>query len=261
MNKVLLSFDIEEFDMPLEYGRQISLAEQLSVSKEGSRLVLDLLKQYDAPATFFSTVVFAQNAPSVIERIRFEGHELASHGCYHSSFHEEHLLASREALHELSGLNVQGFRMPRMMPVSDDAVAQAGYRYNSSINPVWLPGRYDNRHKPRTIFSEGGLWQIPASATPALRVPLFWLSFHNLPLATYLRMCGKTIATDGYLNLYFHPWEFTDLSLPHLGMPWYVRRNAGTAMLARFDQLLNWMKTHQYTFTTISAFLSQRYGA
>lgn len=244
--------------MPFEYGREIPLSEQLSISQEGCHVILDLLKQYNASATFFSTVVFAQHAPSILERIRQEGHELASHGFYHSAFSNEHLLDSRVALEKLSGLAVNGFRMPRMMPVDEDAIAEAGYRYNSSINPVWLPGRYDNRNKPRTIFQERKVWQLPASATPALRVPLFWLSFHNFPLAAYFSMCRTTISRDGYLNLYFHPWEFTDLSSPRLGMPWYVRRNSGKAMRERFDRMLHWMRSSDHTFSTISAFLAQQ---
>ncbi|MGC3946321.1 MAG: polysaccharide deacetylase family protein [Chryseolinea sp.] len=256
MSNVLLSFDIEEFDMPFEYGKRIPLEEQLAISQEGCKVILDLLLKYKAHATFFSTVVFAQNSESIISRLRAERHELASHGYYHSAFSDSHLLESRQALSELSGMNVTGFRMPRMMPVDDAAIEQAGYTYNSSINPVWLPGRYDNRSKPRTLFTLGKVWQLPASATPSLRVPLFWLSFHNFPLAAYIHACATTMKSDGYLNLYFHPWEFTDLTLPHLGMPWYVKRNSGLSMCDRFERLLSWMTKQGCTFSTISEFLS-----
>jgi len=254
MSSVLLSFDIEEFDMPFEYGRNLPLNEQLAISQEGCSHIMNLLRLHDARATFFSTVVFAQNSPEILRDIKQRSHELASHGYYHSSFSTNHLLDSRVELARLSGMDVTGFRMPRMMPVDDAAIEQAGYRYNSSINPVWLPGRYDNRDKPRTYFKIGNVWQLPASATPRLRVPLFWLSFHNFPLGTYMRMCRKTIAQDGYLNLYFHPWEFTDLHPSRLGMPWYVRRNSGAQMQDRFARLLDWMKTEGYRFQTITDF-------
>ena len=258
MNKVLLSFDIEEFDMPFEYGKHLPLEEQLSISKEGCGMILDLLGKFDVRATFFSTVVFAQNAHPILGAIRDERHELASHGYYHSAFSNSHLLESRMELEKLSGLSVTGFRMPRMMPVDDEVIEQAGYRYNSSINPVWLPGRYNNRDKPRTLFRSGNVWQLPASATPALRVPLFWLSFHNFPLRVYLQSCAATMNSDHYLNLYFHPWEFTDLSSPRLGMPWYVRRNSGALMRQRFDKMLTWMKSQDYQFSTISNFLTTK---
>ena len=258
MSKVLLSFDIEEFDMPFEYGKHLPLEEQLSISQEGCKVILDLLQQYAASATFFSTVVFAQNSIDIINRIQRDRHELASHGYYHSAFSNSHLLQSREELRRLSGMDVTGFRMPRMMPVDDAAIEEAGYRYNSSINPVWLPGRYDNRNKPRTLFTLGKVCQLPASATPSLRVPLFWLSFHNFPLTAYMRACAITMKSDGNLNLYFHPWEFTDLNKPGLGMPWYVRRNSGDLMRERFGRMLSWMVKQRYTFSTISEFLNSR---
>ena len=258
MNTVLLSFDIEEFDMPFEYGKQLSFEEQLSISNAGCQVIIDLLRKHQVKATFFSTVVFAQHANQVLDTIRHEDHELASHGYYHSAFSEGHLLESRLELEKLSGLRVTGFRMPRMMPVDDGAIEQAGYRYNSSINPVWLPGRYNNTNKPRTLFKLGNVFQLPASATPALRVPLFWLSFHNFPLDAYLRASAKTMNRDRYLNLYFHPWEFTDLSSPRLGMPWYVRRNSGVLMRDRFDKMLGWMKARGYVFSIISDFLASK---
>ena len=32
--------------------------------------------------------------------------------------------------------------MARMMPVSEVEVAKAGYTYNTSLNPTFIPGRY-----------------------------------------------------------------------------------------------------------------------
>ena len=81
---IYLSFDIEEFDMPKEYGFDIPFERQMSISREGLIAILDLLKKHEAKATFFSTVVFAQNAPDLIERLLGEGHELGSHTYYHS---------------------------------------------------------------------------------------------------------------------------------------------------------------------------------
>lgn len=255
MRTVLLSFDIEEFDMPFEYGKTLSLDEQLAISREGCGIILNLLEQHRARATFFSTVVFAQGSSDIMRRVVSGGHEVASHGYYHSVFHKDHLSESRVALEKLTGQRVAGFRMPRMMPVDDHGLKTAGYRYNSSINPVWLPGRYDNRDQPRTFFERGGLVQFPASATPRLRIPLFWLSFHNFPLPFYKQVCRTTMNRDHYLNVYFHPWEFTDLSDRRLGMPWYVRRNSGASMKKRFGELLAWMNGKGYRFSTISEFL------
>jgi len=255
MKKILLSFDIEEFDMPLEYGKSLAFDDQIRVSTEGSYAILDILKTHNIRATFFSTVVFATHAPTVIDRINNEGHELASHGYYHSQFEPAHLAQSRTVLQGLSGKPVTGFRMARMMPVDDAAIAAAGYDYNSSLNPVYLPGRYNNFFKPRTLFKTGALQQLPASAVPLIRFPLFWLSFHNLPLWLYQAACAATAARDGYLNTYFHPWEFTPLDNPAYGLPGYVIKNSGPQMQERFDTWIRWAKKKGYAFEPIGQFL------
>ena len=258
MKEVLLSFDIEEFDMPLEYGKTISADEQIKVSAEGTKIILDILLENKIQATFFSTVIFASHSSDLIQRIIKEGHELASHGYFHSNFQPKHLLESRTALERLSGCEVKGFRMPRMMPVNDTAIEEAGYLYNSSLNPVYLPGRYNNFFKPRTLFNTRALVQVPASATPIIRFPLFWLSFHNLPLWLYKAACLRTMNHDNYLNIYFHPWEFTDLTNPNYGLPKFVSKNSGTIMIDRFQSWILWMKKRGYAFNTIRSFVGTK---
>lgn len=254
---VLLSFDIEEFDMPFEYGREISFSDQIKISEQGTNYILDILDKHQVKATFFSTVVFAQNVPELIRRIVEGGHELASHGYYHSKFECEHLRSSKIALEEISGKKIKGYRMARMMPVDEFEISKAGYQYNSSINPTWLPGRYNNLAKPRSIYEQAGILQIPASVSPLLRFPLFWLSFHNLPLKIYLWLARKTYEKDGYLNIYFHPWEFTNLNdSEKFGFPGYVSRNSGIKMIERMDSFITTLKSEGYNFSSISDYLS-----
>lgn len=239
--KLALSFDIEEFDMPFEYGGEISFAEQISISRAGTENILKLLKKHNITATFFSTVVFAHNNRDLIEKIVAEGHEIASHTWFHSNFKEEHLRESREELEKISGQHVVGLRMPRMREISATAVAGAGYLYNSSVNPTYLPGRYNNLKISRTLFMQGKLQQIPASVSPLFRIPLFWLSFHNFPLALYQSLSLRTLKKDGYLNIYFHPWEFADISCKKFKLPAFTTRNTGEKMVLRFGQFLNWI--------------------
>ena len=246
---VLLSFDIEEFDMPLEYGKEISFDDQINISRAGTTIILDLLQKHQVKATFFSTATFAMHATDLIKRIISEGHELASHTYFHSKFKNEDLLLSKKILEEISGSKVIGLRMPRMYPVDDFEVENAGYRYNSSLNPTFLPGRYNHLDKPRTYFKKQKVWQIPASVTPIFRFPLFWISFHNLPLWLYKTLIMFTLKNDKYINIYFHPWEFTDLTDNNrFGFPFYVSKNSGDQMKIRMEKLLLWMKIKNYKF-------------
>lgn len=255
---ILLSFDIEEFDMPFEYGKNISFEDQIAISIEGTNHILEILDKHQVKATFFSTVIFAQNAPEIIRRIVEGGHELASHGYYHSNFETAHLASSKMALQELSGQEIKGYRMARMKPVDENEITKAGYLYNSSINPTYLPGRYNNLSKPRTFYKEAGTWQIPASVSSLLRFPLFWLSFHNLPLSLYQWLAKRTHKKDGYLNIYFHPWEFTELNDKNrFGFPGYISKNSGRKMIERMDSFIIHLKLNDYTFSTLSSFVGK----
>ena len=250
---ILLSFDIEEFDMPIEYGKQILFDEQMNISIEGTKSILLLLDKYQLKATFFSTATFAIHAPQILKQIVQKGHEIASHTYYHSDFKVSHLLESKLKLEELTGQKVTGFRMPRMQPVDEHEIFKAGYIYNSSINPTYLPGRYNNFHVSRTYFMQDGVLQIPASVSPVFRFPLFWLSFHNLPLWLYQWLCKWTLKKDGYLNIYFHPWEFTDLNQPEkFNFPKYVSKNSGNKMSDRLELFIVWAIKNKFIFGTFT---------
>ncbi|MDH6356117.1 peptidoglycan/xylan/chitin deacetylase (PgdA/CDA1 family) [Dysgonomonas sp. PH5-45] len=255
---ILLSFDIEEFEMPREYGDPIPFEEQISLSVQGTNRILDMLKAHGVKATFYTTANFAQNAPDVVHRIVKEGHELASHGYYHDHFKPEHLRQAKEKLEEIGGVQVQGFRMPRMMPVPENVIYEAGYTYNSSINPTFLPGRYNNLHEPRTYFRREGVWQMPASVTPLIRFPLFWIAFHNLSLSIYKTLAKWTLKKDGYLNIYFHPWEFLPIGpKKKYNFPFYVTRNTDMKMYWRLGEFIEWGKKNGYEFACTGHFVNK----
>ncbi|WP_295770350.1 polysaccharide deacetylase family protein [uncultured Mucilaginibacter sp.] len=254
---ILLSFDIEEFDMPFEYGKSIPFDEQLSISTQGTSSILKILKDAGVKATFYTTANYAMHKPQIVHQIIDEGHELASHGFYHSDFKPEHLLQSKAKLEEIGGVAVKGYRMARMMPVDEREIEKAGYVYNSSINPTWLPGRYNNFNKPRTWFYHHNVLQLPSSVSPLIRFPLFWLSFHNLPMGVIKMLSSATHRKDGYLNLYFHPWEFTDLDQPErFNFPKYVVRNTGEAFINRLSAFIAWAKGKGFEFSRTDAFVA-----
>ena len=168
---ILLSFDIEEFDVPREHGVDYSLEEGMKVSVEGTNRILDTLKSNDVRATFFCTANFAKNAPEVMRRIIDEGHEVACHGVDHFEPKETDFALSKEIVESITHITVTGYRQPRMFPVVESEIKRVGYRYNSSINPAFIPGRYMNLKTPRTWFFKDGVMQIPSSVTPWFRFP------------------------------------------------------------------------------------------
>jgi len=249
---VLMSFDVEEFDIPLEYNFNIDVNEQMQKGKEGLDALLPILQEHQIATTLFTTANFALHFPDAIQQLS-NHHEIASHTFYHSAFKNEDLLQSKITLEKISGKKVTGLRMPRMRYVAMEEVIKAGYTYDSSINPTWLPGRYNNFHLPRTKYMDEGMIRLPASVSPNLRLPLFWLGFKNYPYSLFKKLALQTLRKDGYICLYFHPWEFTEIN--HYNLPNYVKRLCGIGLQERLHRLITDLK-QEATFTTIENFLS-----
>lgn len=258
---ILLSFDTEEFDVPKEHGVDISLEEGMRISIEGTNRILDCLLENSVKATFFCTGNFAQQAPQTMSRIIKEGHEVACHGVDHWQPKPEDVFESKRIIEAVLGKDVYGYRQPRMFPVSDEDIEKAGYLYNSSLNPAFIPGRYMHLTAPRTYFMKGNVMQIPASVTPMIRFPLFWLSLHNLPESIYHLMARRVLRKDGYLVTYFHPWEFYELNEHReYNMPYIIRKNSGKRLVDRLDRLIKMLKKEKAEFITYTEFVHQKKG-
>lgn len=256
---ILLSFDTEEFDVPREHGVNYSLEEGMKVSVIGTNRILDVLKKNQVSATFFCTGNFVSHAPDTIRRIIDEGHEVACHGVDHWEPKESDVRESKRILESVTGLTAKGYRQPRMFPVSDEEIARAGYLYNSSLNPAFIPGRYMHLTDPRTCFMKGDVVQIPASVTPWIRFPLFWLALHNLPEWLYHLLVRRVVAHDGYFVTYFHPWEFYELrEHPELKMPFIIRNHSGQQMADRLDRLIQMLKKYGQPFGTYTPFAMEQ---
>jgi peptidoglycan/xylan/chitin deacetylase (PgdA/CDA1 family) len=247
---ILLSFDVEEFDTPLEYRHFISPEEQLKVGLDGLLTIKEFLIRHQIRTTLFTTANFALNYPELIKELSLS-HEIASHTFYHSTFQTKDLKDSKIALEKITGNPITGIRIPRMKYLKPDDLTDAGYKYDSSINPIWLPGRYNQLNKPKTSFAENEIYRIPASVSTFFRVPLFWLSFKNLPYSLYLRLAIHALKDAGYVCLYFHPWEFTDLS--NYKLPWYIKKPDHEQLLKRLDRLIRDLKNEGH-FITMTSF-------
>lgn len=240
MLQVLLTFDLEEFDVPEEYGNKIPFDRQIEVSTIGLHKIISLIDKHNIVCTFFTTANYALQQKDLIKSLSLK-HEIASHGFYHSAFKAEDLKTSKETLEAMIGKPVTGFRMARLAPVNDLEIEKAGYSYNSSMNPTYIPGRYNHLNKPRTAYYIGKVLNIPTSVSPNLRVPLFWLSFKNFPLWYFKTMMNQTLKRDNVVSLYFHPWEFADIK--NYKLPKYISKHSGNSMLNRLEEIIIDLKT------------------
>ena len=92
-------------------------------------------------------------------------------------------------------------------------------------------------------------------STPWVSFPLFWLSYHHLPVWLYLKLASRVAKHDGYFATYFHPWEFYQLSeRPELKMPYIIRHNSGEEMVKRLSRLIEHFKGEGSEFITFNEF-------
>jgi len=244
---ILMSFDVEEFDMPLEYNQNLSIYEQMETGFKGLQATMSVINGTDAQCTFFTTAHFANWFPDSIRQLTRK-HEIASHTFYHSQYKTADLLQSRLELENITGQPVYGLRMPRLKKVPVQDVINAGYTYDSSVNPTWIPGRYNDLSLPRTTYYDQNLLRVPASVSPRLRIPLFWLAFKNMPYSAFKYLAIQALRKDGYLCLYFHPWEFTDIW--EFEIPGYAKRWSGEKLQHRLYRLIKDLKA-EGDFTTM----------
>lgn len=235
-NKILLSFDIEEFDLPREHGAKITLEEGVKVSVLGLERILKVLKEENAKATFFVTGNFAKMAPEMVKQIEADGHEVGCHGVDHFSPKPSDLIESKKILEKLLGHKVFGYRQPRMGEISYKKMQEAGYFYDSSVNPAFIPGRYNNFNIPLSPYKKDGILEIPTSVATVFRIPLFWLALHLFPKHFYLVLAKRSLKKNKYLATYFHPWEFSEIK--QYRIPGFIKWNSGEKLGERLKFVL-----------------------
>ena len=247
-----LTCDVEDYFQVSAFAPYIDRAtwdaQPCRVERNVDRL-LALFDEAGARGTFFTLGWVAERYPQVVRAIVAAGHELASHGYGHerasdlspASFRED-IVRARKLLEDLGGVPVHGYRAPSFSISHDnqwafDVLAEAGYRYSSSVYPV-QHDHYGMPDAPRFPYRpRPGLVEIPITTTP--------LGRRNLPVGGggYFRLLPYRMSRWGIGRVnrcdrrpaifYFHPWEI-DPEQP---------RVAGAGFKSRFRHYVNLDRT------------------
>ena len=183
MKRLLLTFDVEEFDWPVERGHALDAVVQMDVTSRGLDLVLPLLAKHRTRATFFVTATYARAQPERVRALAEAGHEVASHGLGHQDDYgrmdeseaRARLTEARRVVEDTTGGPVYGIRTPHLLPCPPARLLEAGFSYDASAHPTWVPSRYNGLRRPRVPWFEDGLLRIPISVLPAIRLPVSFL--------------------------------------------------------------------------------------
>ena len=208
--------------------------------------ILQMLSEHDVKATFFTLGWIAERYPQLVRCIVDQGHELASHGYGHQRATDlDHGAFTRDVTHakklleDLSGTRVSGYRAPSFSIGAGnlwafDVLAQAGYRYSSSIYPL-RHDHYGMPDSPRFAYrvGSGAMLEIPVTTLRVMNRNLPSSGggyFRLLPYSLSRWMIGRVNREDGEAAVfYFHPWEL-DVDQP---------RVAGIDAKTRFRHYVN----------------------
>jgi len=272
----LFSVDVEEHFQVVALRRW---APRATWDQQPSRVVqnvdrlLELLARHGAVGTFFTLGWVAERQPGLVRRIAAAGHEVASHGWWHTQvtrlspaeFREE-VRTSRALLEDLSGQRVQGFRAPSFSIVPGyewafDVLLEAGYRYDSSLFPIRRPdyGWPGAPVEPHLIRRPAGaLLEIPMATTviAGVRIPAAGGGyFRQLPYGLTARAFEEYTARSQPGMFYIHPWE-VDPGQPRLpvGLVTRTRHYGGLdRTMPRLERLLS-----QFRFTSVARQFGER---
>lgn len=207
--------------------------------------ILDLFDQHGVRATFFTLGWVAQRYPGLVREIAARGHEVASHGYCHQrasdldppSFMAD-ISRAKQLLEDTSGQAVAGYRAPSFSIGERnlwafDCLAEAGYRYSSSIYPI-RHDHYGMPDAPRFAHEvRPGLTEIPVSTLRLFHTNLPSSGggyFRLLPYAVSSWMLRRINQVERRPAIfYFHPWEIDP------GQP----RISGISKKARFRHYVN----------------------
>lgn len=189
---------------------------------DSTRRVLDLFAAAGVRGTFFILGCVAKRHPDLVRAIADGGHEIASHGFAHHRIFEltpawflRDVRHTRRRLEDIAGRPVRGYRAPsfsisRATWWAYDALAEAGYRYSSSVYPIHHD-HYGVPDAPRDPFQPlPGFTEIPITTVMLgeRRFPCGgggW--FRLLPYALSKRALLRVNSEPRPAMFYFHPWE------------------------------------------------------
>jgi polysaccharide deacetylase family protein (PEP-CTERM system associated) len=267
--QIILSFDVEEhFRIEAAAGLTTSPALKLHYRErldESTRWLMSQLDETGIKATFFVVGKIARHNPKLIRLLSSAGHEIASHGWDHQRLHNltpasfrEDVRRSKDALEQVTGQPVEGYRAPTFSVVRQtawalDVLADLGIIYDSSVYPV-VHDRYGVPGAPRAPFLANGgargLLEFPLATLRfmGMRIPIGGGGyFRLLPLALLeralrqvTRECSPPVAM-----LYFHPWEFDPLQ-PRLPLAFINRFRTYVGIDSNRRRLKRLLSAHRF---------------
>ncbi|HKW94409.1 MAG TPA: XrtA system polysaccharide deacetylase [Methylomirabilota bacterium] len=225
-----MTFDVEEYFHAEAFGGVVRPEDWRTLESRvggATQRILELLAETGTLATFFVLGWVAERYPGLVRSIQTQGHEVACHGYGHQMItglsrtqFAADLHRAKATLEDVIGGPVIGYRAPTFSVVREtlwslEVLAEAGFRYDSSIFPI-VHDRYGIPDAPRfphrrpvgdgaTIVEfplstvGGSRWRFPVAGGGYFRL---------LPYAVTAWAFRRVNRREGQpVIVYLHPWE------------------------------------------------------
>ena len=248
--KNAMSIDVEDYFQVSAFAPHIRREDWDSLPCRVERnvdVILGLLDEANAHATFFTLGWIAERYPQVVRRIVDNGHELASHGYGHQRASDltpeqfrHDITRAKRILEDLGGVAVRGYRAPSFSINQNnwwavEELENAGYVYSSSIYPVKHDhyGMPDAPRFPHRPNGANGILELPPTTLPLLgrNLPAAgggWFRLLPYSVSRWMLQCVN-VEDQAPCMFYFHPWEI-DAEQP---------RQSGISAKTRFRHYVN----------------------
>ena len=203
--------------------------------EENFRRMLGILAEADVYGTCFFLGWIAERYPHLVREAAEAGHEVASHGYAHELIYAqgraaflEDVRRAKGIVEDAAGAPVRGYRAPGFSVTEDtpwvhDALAEAGYEYDSSVFPAprGHGGLIIDTLGPYSVATDHGeVVEFPITISPLCgkRLCFFGGGYMRLfPYGIIRRMTRRVNAEGRPAIFYVHPREI-DQAQPRLDM-------------------------------------------
>jgi polysaccharide deacetylase family protein (PEP-CTERM system associated) len=236
MPNYIFSVDVEDWFHILDVPSAPALPEWSGLPSRVERNfthLLDIFSEYRVQVTCFVLGWVGERFPHLVREAVGRGHEIASHGYGHRLVYEQSrdefhadVRRARLLLEDVAGTAVVGYRAPGFSSTTEtpwffDALADAGYQYDSSVFPAHRGhgGIPEARRDPYRA-NDSGIVELPITVADFLGRGMCFFGGGYLRFFPYwlVRKKVKEVAAEGRpVVFYIHPREI-DPGHPRLPM-------------------------------------------
>ena len=137
--------------------------EAIEESLKGAYQIVELFEKLGIKATWFTTAAIGLADTKIFKRLVDSGQEIALHALHDRDDYykmtedkaSKRIEKAKNIVEAISGQKTVGFRAPRFQHPSLKIIKELGFKYDSSLHPSPIPGRYSGTGKLIPHVDEG----------------------------------------------------------------------------------------------------------